>query len=863
MASIIRIAPYEYIHVLNKNTNVTRIEQGPKTYTRKEQENVVLGPEGMVTIPPRCYVQILDPVQLDEDSGNIVKDENGTILLQYGETEIRLHDDYKEPFPLYPGESIANKLEELPVLEANQAFHIKAVRNFTDSDGKQRSAGDEWLFEGPATYIPRIEEEVLIKVHAVVIKPDTAIRLEAHRQMTDRNGVAREAGQQWLERKVGAYMPNVDEIIKDKCVRARVLTDKTALHVQAIKSFTDLYGEKRKAGDEWLVTSDMAETHIPSVNENVIGEVAITTLTNRQFCVVLNPYDKNGVQHLGYREQRKGECSFFLQPGETLADGVQNIHVLSEEEALLVRAQSTFGESDDETHTAGEVWMVHGPCEYIPPVEVEVITPPENASSRSAIRRAIPLDDNEGVYVRNIRSGEVRMVVGQTYMLKPNEELYAKKLPDEVDNLLAKQALGSGYVVPTTQKRGRAAKPKVKRDETRAVTFRVPHNAAVQVFDFKTKESRVVFGPELVMLGPDEQFTVMRLSGDKPKRPNVITSLTLMLGPDFMTDIITVETSDHARLNLTVAYNWQFDVSAKLSKEDQSRIFAVRDFTGDACKALASRIRAAVACETFDNFHKYSARVIRGSIFGMNADTGKIKDEYRFDANRLVVTNVDVQSVEPVDPRTRESLQASVQLAIEISTRSQESRATHQARKEEEIAKGNLTVQRLKNKASAEKTRKELLELEGESKAVQAEGAATAEAHARAEAQQIEADASVRMARARAKAMEIEATAKLNQLKAQQDATIRHQKQLNDLEVEKVRKLAEIEADKFSQTVEAIGKGTITEIARAGPEMQAKLLKGLGLKGFLVTDGKNPINLFQTAKGMIHTGGNPVIQEVP
>merc|ERR1711981_411025 len=135
----------------------------------------------------------------------------------------------------------------------------------------------------------------------------------------------------------------------------------------------------------------------------------------------------------------------------------------------------------------------------------------------------------------------------------------------------------------------------------------------------------------------------------------------------------------------------------------------------------------------------------------------------------------------------------------------------------------------------------------GQSKAVQAEGAATAEAHARAEAQQIEADASVRMAKARAKAMEIEATAKL--------------KQLNDLEVEKVRKLAEIEADKFSQTVDAIGKGTITEIARAGPEMQAKLLKGLGLKGFLVTDGKNPINLFQTAKGMIHTGGNPVIEE--
>jgi len=33
--------------------------------------------------------------------------------------------------------------------------------------------------------------------------------------------------------------------------------------------------------------------------------------------------------------------------------------------------------------------------------------------------------------------------------------------------------------------------------------------------------------------------------------------------------------------------------------------------------------------------------------------------------------------------------------------------------------------------------------------------------------------------------------------------------------------------------------------------MKAKLLKGLGLSGYLVTDGKNPINLFNTAQGMV------------
>lgn len=35
--------------------------------------------------------------------------------------------------------------------------------------------------------------------------------------------------------------------------------------------------------------------------------------------------------------------------------------------------------------------------------------------------------------------------------------------------------------------------------------------------------------------------------------------------------------------------------------------------------------------------------------------------------------------------------------------------------------------------------------------------------------------------------------------------------------------------------VTAIGKQTIIEMANAGPEMQAKLLEGLGLKGFIMT----------------------------
>jgi major vault protein len=71
------------------------------------------------------------------------------------------------------------------------------------------------------------------------------------------------------------------------------------------------------------------------------------------------------------------------------------------------------------------------------------------------------------------------------------------------------------------------------------------------------------------------------------------------------------------------------------------------------------------------------------------------------------------------------------------------------------------------------------------------------------------------------------------------------------LEVSKAEKLSQIESDKFKSFVDAIGAKTIQAIAQAGPEMQAKLLSGLGVKSLLITDGNSPINLFNTANGLV------------
>ena len=51
------------------------------------------------------------------------------------------------------------------------------------------------------------------------------------------------------------------------------------------------------------------------------------------------------------------------------------------------------------------------------------------------------------------------------------------------------------------------------RNKTRVVTYRCPGNTAVQVYNYLEKTARVVFGPDLVILGPHENFNVLSLSG--------------------------------------------------------------------------------------------------------------------------------------------------------------------------------------------------------------------------------------------------------------------------------------------------------------------------------------------------------------
>jgi major vault protein len=343
--------------VLDNNANTTRVEVGPQTFTRQDHEKIVTAqPQPMIMIPPRHYCIIANPVQRNGKNEPVL-DAHGAVRVRHGDEEVRFS---QEPFALYPGEKLFGKVAPLQVVGPNQALRLRCIRDFgdvqagdagkagaDDDDGAaaakagsiERVAGDEWLFEGPATYLPRVEVQVVEILRAVIVQPNQAIKLRARKATTDKQGEARKAGEEWLYSKPGAYMPGVDEEIVET-LTAYVLTDRKALHLRATRTFVDKLGVQRNAGEEWLITVKDAPTHIPQVYEKVVGEVSLTTLTNRQYCVVVDPFDaKSRKLRLGQRELRQGQCSFFLNPGERLESGISNVYVLGEEEVgVCVRA---------------------------------------------------------------------------------------------------------------------------------------------------------------------------------------------------------------------------------------------------------------------------------------------------------------------------------------------------------------------------------------------------------------------------------------------------------------------------------------------------------------------------------------------
>ncbi|XP_050395354.1 major vault protein [Patella vulgata] len=840
MSKVVGIPPYTFIHILNLNTNITRLEIGPQNFVLQNNEKLLTEPCPMVKIPPGHYCIIKNPMSKYK-AGEYCE-------LKLGESKVKLNG---EPFPLYPGESLQGAenfgissgdymkaVKALPVVPVSNALKLTAIVDHEDGDVYRR-AGDMWHVEGPVTYIPTVQAEILEMVKPIIIHTDEVVRLRALQDCIDKKGSQRVTGEEWIISDPGAYLPGVCEevVVKEEKI---TLTPETGLHLAATQTLVDITGKQRQTGEEWLITGEDVNELSPQIGVAIVREVYKTVLSKGKYCVIVNPVDKDGKPQHGQFLLKKGLTSFFLHPAEYLEKGIQSAFVLSNNESIVLQAVEDFTDDmfkDVVNRKAGDRWMLLGPLEYIPPIHVKILKH----------RKTIPLSKNEGVYVQNIRTGQVRAVMGPcSYMLEEWEELWKKPLQSDVEELLR---CGGGTGTGDIRKLAyyeQSIDPKVLkgRDETCVITYRIPGNTALQIYNYQKKTARVMFGPDLAVLGPHENFNVLSLSAGKPKKTNALKSLCLMLGPDFITDIIEVETSDHARLQVKVAFNNHFEY-VKGDKESEKKIFAVPDFIGFACNQIGGKIRAAIAQVPFDKFHRNSLQVIQYAVLGRTG--GQVK----FEVNNMVVSSLDVQSIEPVDKKMRDSLSKSVQLAIEISTSSVEAAASHEASRNEQVARGNLERQKLVNERNSELERTKLLELCAMTAAVESTGQAKAEAQAIAEKTLIECHSEIEAARLKAEALSIEHRAKLESQILMRKHEIDYARRQNELELNRSKRIADIEVTSFNNKVQVLGVETVKSMARAGPESQVKLLQGIGLESVLVTDGNSPINLFNTSTGLI------------
>lgn len=874
--TIIRLSPWEYAHILDENDNITQLLVGPQTRTLATSETLVkpvtefhVVPRGSYCVVENPHAEVVDPA-----TGRKVPelDKDGQVKIRLGETEVRYDVD---PFPLYPEEKILI-MEQLPQLRVSEYLTLRVVANYTDQNGTHHREGEKILWKGPGTYCPNTQHEIVARKTAIVLKEKEALHCIATEDLTDRMGNRRATGEEYVYTAPGEHylLPEEKEV---KIIEPMCLAGK-GLHILVSKRYLDhrsfALGKERKPGDFFLVSADDNYYFTPHPYDTIIRTVDRIVVSPSQFCIVKetnsrclaysipqhNSNKKKKADPPAVKDTELGapivyvNKNFFLQPWEVLVVPPREMYLLDDYEALLLRATAEHDDKDAAGKTIrrerGDQWLVRGPCRYVPNSSVIVVPDPQTGKEK---RERELLSEGEGLYVRNTMTGEVRAVMGPcSYMLGAYEERWEKKLSPDVElNLLRQFNSHASYMDSTSV-------GKLTGKSSRAVVYHIPHQSVTQLFNYKTQTHRVVFGPDRVALEPDEEFTVISLSGspwdpDKPqkcmpKEANRIKSLYLFLGPANMSDVLYVETRDHAQLALQLCYDWYFDIPHG-DHDAAAKCFSVNDFVGDCCSFIASRIRSAVASLPFEEFHKNSARCLKQAVFGMNA-SGEIAKELRFKENNLVITSVDTQELEVLDQRTRVGLQKSVKMAIELTTHAQEASAMQVASAREQEARGQLERQNMMDQVENEKQRKILLEAESKGLAIINSGKSTAMAGALSTAAELEGNAAVSAAQIQAESDEILREANMNAEKKRRALEMKKEKLLQEIKHGFEREMNDIKLGLMGSVVAALGPDTIAEIAKSGPELQARLLSSLGVEGYLVTDGSSPINLYQTAAGL-------------
>jgi hypothetical protein len=289
---------------------------------------------------------------------------------------------------------------------------------------------------------------------------------------------------------------------------------------------------------------------------------------------------------------------------------------------------------DRDIYEPGHEMIVRGkPTVFFPFIEAEILNPNTHEphvgnDHENAIIDAIGVEQKSGIYVRDLRTGAVKMVRGQTsYLVDPrSEEQVQRRIPREQWNLIVGHA-EPHKIVPST------GESFVSTPWALSVT--VPNNEAVLVTSPHGR--RVEPGPKVIWLEYDESLTTLKLSkGPSKDGHSQVSTCFLRVQGGRVADSFEVESADFVKLKVRVGFSGHFE-------GEPVRWFNVEDPIKLLADTVRARVREAAALEPATKLLKSLPQLVRAQVL-------REGNPLRFEENGMVIDGVDVLSVGIVDP---------------------------------------------------------------------------------------------------------------------------------------------------------------------------------------------------------------------
>jgi major vault protein len=370
-------------------------------------------------------------------------------------------------------------------------------------------------------------------------------------------------------------------------------------------------------------------------------------LGEKEYCVIIDADGKREIK-VGPARVFPGPYDVFMVEGsknrvydayELLPQRALWLRVIApiSRELLAARLPRAFQLDRDAYYPGDELLLTGVSTFFVPFNEIEVLSPQTGESvvgndHRSVFIEAIGIDQKSGIYVRDLATGEVRLVRGkQSYLVDPRKEVQiTRTVPADAWNLWI------AANEPHKRTHGAVTTPW-------ALSISVPHNMAALATS--ADGQRVIQGPCVELLGYEETLTPVLLSTGTPKTDHEpLRTCFLRVGGNRITDVILVETLDFVAISARVS------LSVTFIPEQKDRWFHHENYIQVLVDHLRSIVRGRCRAMPLAALWSQIPAVVRDTILGERAAGGG-RPGRPFPENGMTVTEVEVLSADIVDPK--------------------------------------------------------------------------------------------------------------------------------------------------------------------------------------------------------------------